>query len=83
MYKAILSPCLLKPEESSTAEEEMTHYLELSNLMSILERYCDVKFDYYKKAPYESYKMEIPEYKNNYTLNNLLKLPTPIRCVEP
>ncbi len=74
MYKAILSPCLLKPEESSTAEEEMTHYLELSNLMSILERYCDVKFDYYKKAPYESYKMEIPEYKNNYTLNNLVMI---------
>lgn len=72
MNKAILSPCILKPKEGSTPQEEMTHYLELSKVMTILENYCDVKFEYYKKAPYESYKMEIPTYRNNFTLNNLV-----------
>lgn len=72
MYKVILSPCLLKPKEGSTSQEEMAHYLEVSKVMSILENYCEVRFEYYKKAPYESYKMEIPEYKNNLTLNNLV-----------
>ncbi len=72
MHKAILSPCLLKPKEGSSSQEEMVHYLELSKVMSILEDFCDVRFEYYKKAPYESYKMDIPEYKNNLTLNNLV-----------
>lgn len=72
MYKAILSLCLLVPKEGSSPQEELAHYLELSKVMSILLDYCDVRFDYYIKAPYESYKMDIPVYKNNLTLNNLV-----------
>lgn len=72
MYKAILSLCLLHVEQGLSSEEQLNHFRELSRVMYILSNYCDVKFESYKKAPYESYKMDIPTYSNT-TLNNLVR----------
>lgn len=72
MYKAILSLCLLHVEQGLSSEEQLNHFRKLSRVMYILSNYCDVKFESYKKAPYESYKMDMPIYSNT-TLNNLVR----------
>ena len=72
MYKVILSLCLLHVEQGLSSEEQLNHFRKLSRVMYILSNYCDVKFESYKKAPYESYKMDMPIYSNT-TLNNLVR----------
>ena len=72
MYKAILSLCLLYIEQGLSSEEQLNHFYELSRVIVILNNYCAIKFDSYKKAPYESYKMDMPIYSNT-TLNNLVR----------
>lgn len=71
MPLAVLSPCLLKADPGLTFEEELLHYTNLAELLRKLFLYTNLKFQYYKKAPYDGYKMEIPNYSNNFMLNNL------------
>ncbi|WP_340025057.1 hypothetical protein MHI24_07700 [Paenibacillus sp. FSL K6-1096] len=72
MQRAILSPCLLKVPQNSSNEEEFLHYVALKELIDALFLFTKLRFEYYKKAPYEGFKMEIPHYSNNFTLNNLV-----------
>ncbi|MCI9355855.1 hypothetical protein [Thomasclavelia cocleata] len=72
MYKAVLSPCLLNFEGEFIYEEQSKHYKELERIIYILSKYCNVKFEFYKKAPYESYRLNIPIY-DRYILDNLLQ----------
>lgn len=69
MYIAVLSPCLLKPN-SENAQKELEHYKMLDELLKKLFKFTTFKFEYYLKAPYAGYKMDMPQYKHNHTLNN-------------
>ncbi|CAG7644650.1 hypothetical protein PAESOLCIP111_04758 [Paenibacillus solanacearum] len=71
MEIAILSPCLLKAEKEDS-QKELEHYKKLEDLIRILFQFTKLKFEYYRRAPYEGYKMDIPNYQHNLTLNNLV-----------
>lgn len=71
MQFAVLSPCLLQVNTELTQEEKFLHYDKLSDLLNKLNFFTNLKFQYYKKSPYEGYKMEIPDYHNLF-LNNLV-----------
>jgi len=71
MPLAVLSPCLLHVDKELTQDKELLHYSRLADLLGKLHRNTNLKFQYYKKAPYEGYKMAKPEY-NSLTLNNLV-----------
>lgn len=64
---AVLSPCVL--EKGHKAERE--HYAELSTLIHNLYTHTNLKFQLYQKAPFDSYKMEIPVYEDA-TLNSFV-----------
>lgn len=72
MTLAVLSPCLLNVNPNLTKNEEFYHYSKISKLINNIYMLTDLKFQYYRNAPYDGYKMEIPEYKENLTLNNLV-----------
>ena len=64
---AVLSPCVLEKGDKS----ERVHYAKLSALIDNLCMHTNLKFQLYQKAPFDSYKMEIPVYEDA-TLNNLV-----------
>lgn len=70
MSIAVLSPCLLEVR----GEHEQLHYSRLSTLIMNLYSYTKLKFQYYRKAPFDGYKMIIPDYKKNLYLNNLVTI---------
>lgn len=67
MAIAVLSPCLLEVRK----QDEQLHYFALAKLLENLFLHTTLKFQHYKKSPYDSYKMVIPEYKD-FALNNLV-----------
>lgn len=67
MAIAVLSPCLLEVRK----QDEQLHYFALAKLIENLFLHTTLKFQHYKKSPYDSYKMIIPEYKD-LALNNLI-----------
>jgi len=68
MAIAALSPCVLEVRE----KEEQVHYSQLAMLLQNLHRFTNFKFQLYRKAPFDGYKMEIPVYEQHSTLNNLV-----------
>lgn len=68
MAIAVLSPCVLEVR----GKDEQLHYALLQKLVQNLYKYTDLEFQLYRKAPFEGYKMEIPVYEKNATLNNLV-----------
>lgn len=66
MSIAVLSPCLLDVEKGLSLGEKQLHYYQLSELFQKLNTYTNFKFQYYKKAPFAGYKMELPSYGNLY-----------------
>ncbi|URN84831.1 hypothetical protein [Acetobacterium wieringae] len=74
MPYAVLSTCLLNNDSCLSHQEELLHYERLESLIKRLDLHTVFKFQYYRKAPYDGYKMEIPNYKNYATLNNLVTI---------
>lgn len=68
MSIAVLSPCVLEVR----GKDESIHYSQLSELIQNLYLFTNLKFQIYKKAPYDGYKMEIPVYCQYSNLNNLV-----------
>lgn len=70
MSIAVLSPCVLEVRN----KPEQVHYSQLSQLINNIYSYTELKFQLYRKAPFESYKMEIPVYEKNPILNNFVMI---------
>lgn len=68
MSIAVLSPCVLE----TRGKDEFQHFAQLSEFIQNLYSFTDLKFQIYKKAPYDGYKMEIPIYRQYSNLNNLV-----------
>ena len=68
MAVAVLSPCVLEVR----GKQEQVHYSQLETLIQNLYRFTNLKFQLYRKAPFDGYKMEMPVYNQHLTLNNLV-----------
>lgn len=68
MAIAALSPCVLK----DTSTDEMIHCQKIAHLVQNLSQNTELKLQDYTHSPYSSYRMLIPYYEGNFTLNQYI-----------
>ena len=68
MAIAALSPCVLK----DTSMDEKIHCQKIAHLVQNLSQNTELKLQNYTSSPYSSYRMLIPYYEGNFTLNQYI-----------